>query len=65
MKAWACSAKGDVNDLFLKGQVPKGCTTYKDPKSNKQLHSAPSTDKATPGAKSTPIPGIVYPTPVP
>ena len=66
VKAWACSAKGDVNDLFLKGQVPKGCTTYKDPKGNKQLHSAPSTDnKPNPGTKPTPMPGIVYPTPVP
>jgi membrane peptidoglycan carboxypeptidase len=63
VKAWACSAKGDVNDLFLKGQVPKGCTTYKDPKGNKQLHSAPSTDK--PKTKPTPMPGIVFPTPVP
>lgn len=65
VKAWACSAKGDINDLFLKGQVPKGCTTYKDPKTNKQLHSAPSTDKPKPGTKPTPMPGIVYPTPVP
>jgi len=62
IKTWACSAKGDINDLFLVGQVPKGCTTYKD--NNKQLHAAPGA-QTTPGVKPTPMPGIIYPTRVP
>jgi 1A family penicillin-binding protein len=65
VRASVCSAKGDVTDLFLRGSVPKGCSTYKDPKTNKQLHSAPGTGQATPGVRPTPMPGIIYPTPVP
>ncbi|MEO8287908.1 MAG: PBP1A family penicillin-binding protein [Chloroflexota bacterium] len=64
IKTWACSAKGDINDLFLKEAPPKGCTTYKD--TNKQLHSAPSTKPDNqPRQKPTPMPGIVFPTPIP
>jgi len=62
VRAWACSAKGDINDLFLAGQVPKNCTTYKD--NNKHLHGDPSANQPA-RAKPTPIPGIIYPTPVP
>lgn len=64
VKRFACSEKGDINDLFLV-EAKKGCTTYKD--KNKQLHSAPSTTgpNTKPAVKGTPIPGIVYPTPIP
>lgn len=67
IKTYACSSKGDINDLFLKDAPPKGCTTYKD--KNQQVHSAPSnsttrpntspnTVPAKPKAKPTPLPGI-------
>ncbi len=62
VKKWACSAKGDVNDLFLAESPPKGCTTYKD--KNTQLRSAPSNDNR-PRTPPTPMPGIIYPTPQP
>jgi 1A family penicillin-binding protein len=62
VRTWACSAKGDVNDLFLAGQVPRGCTTYKD--NNKHLHGDSSGAPPT-RTKPTPLPGIIYPTPVP
>ncbi len=61
IKAWACSEKGDINDYFLEENPPKGCTTYRD--KNKQLHAAPTKDQ--PNVKPTPMPGIVYPTPIP
>jgi 1A family penicillin-binding protein len=60
IKKWACSSKGDVNDLFLAESPPKGCTTYKD--KNQQLRGAPDNRPRTP---PTPMPGIVYPTPEP
>lgn len=61
IKDAACSAKGDINDLFLKEKPPTGCTTYKD--KNPQLHSIPSGPKSTPTAgparsRPTPMPGI-------
>jgi penicillin-binding protein 1C len=58
VKNSACSAKGEVYDLFLKDSPPKGCVTYKD--KNKQLHSLPSDKPAEkkPEAKPTPLPGI-------
>lgn len=68
--ASACSAKGGIRDLFLKEAPPKGCTTYKDPKENKQLRAAPSNNTTRPAtrvparpqtrprANPTPIPGI-------
>jgi 1A family penicillin-binding protein len=62
VRSWACSAKGDINDLFLAGQVPKNCTTYKD--NNKHLHSDSSGAPPT-RARPTPMPGIIYPTSVP
>ena len=65
VRATVCSAKGDITDLFLRGAVPKGCSTYKDPKGNKLLHGAPGSGQATPGVRPTPMPGIIYPTPVP
>ena len=69
IRASACSAKGNVTDLFLKEAKPKNCLTYKDPKGNVLLHAAPSdkkppqtqpkaTPKPQPTAKPTPIPGI-------
>ncbi len=66
IKAYACSAKGDVYDLFLKEAPPKGCTTYKD--KNQQLHAAPSTTSpnATPNPNPNPKPKPqVRPTPLP
>jgi 1A family penicillin-binding protein len=62
IKRWACSAKGDVNDLFLADAPPKGCTTYRD--KNQQLRGAPSNDNR-PRTPPTPMPGIIYPTPQP
>ena len=64
--ASACSAKGGIRDLFLKEAPPKGCTTYKDPKVNKQLSAPPKNNTtrpatpvpAQPQAPPTPIPGI-------
>lgn len=57
IKASACSAKGEIYDLFLKEAPPNGCTTYKD--KNKQLHGAPSdTTNRKPTPKPTPMPGI-------
>jgi peptidoglycan glycosyltransferase len=67
VKRWACSEKGDINDLFLVESSTRGCTTYKD-KGNKQLHAAPDTSAKPdnkPATRPTPIPGIVYPTPIP
>ena len=66
IKRFACSEKGDINDYFLQEKPPKGCTTYKD--KNKQLHSAPRANDSKPqqpAVRGTPLPGIVYPTPVP
>ena len=67
VKKWACSAKGDVNDLFLSEAQPNGCTTYRD--KNQQLRSAPSNNNNNnnnqPATRPTPMPGIVFPTPVP
>jgi peptidoglycan glycosyltransferase len=63
IKKWACSEKGDVNDYFLQETPPKGCTTYRD--KNKQLRSAPTRRTDQPAVKPTPMPGIVYPTPIP
>jgi membrane peptidoglycan carboxypeptidase len=68
IKRWACSNKGDVNDLFLAEAPPTGCTTYRD--KNPQLRSAPSNNNNNnnnnqPRTRPTPIPGIVYPTPQP
>lgn len=72
IKASACSAKGEIYDLFLKEAPPRGCTTYKD--KNQQLSAAPpaynstrpssnsnsNTDAAParPRTRPTPIPGI-------
>lgn len=42
IKMSACSARGGITDWFLKEAPPKGCVTYKDPKTNQQLHSAPA-----------------------
>ncbi len=65
IKTYACSARGDINDLFLKDSPPKGCTTYKD--KNQQLHSAPSGNSAAPKPNSAPAPGkpVARPTPLP
>lgn len=71
IKTSACSAKGDINDLFLKDTPPKGCITYKD--KNQQLHSAPSSNSAKPGtgtnnnsnANPTPAKPRARPTPIP
>lgn len=72
IKTYACSSKGDINDLFLKESPPKGCTTYKD--KNPQLHSAPSSNPARPNTNSNgsngnanPIPAKpkARPTPIP
>lgn len=64
----ACSNKGTVTDWFLKEALPKGCVNYKDPKTNKQLGSGGSSNSnnnSKPKTRPTPIPGIVFPTPVP
>jgi membrane peptidoglycan carboxypeptidase len=52
VKVSACSAKGQVQDLFLKEAQPKGCVTYKD--KNKQLSQW---GEGTPRPRGTPIPG--------
>ncbi len=73
--ASACSAMGNVNDLFLKDAPPKGCTTYKD--KNQQVRGSSGSSNNSngnnsngnnsrpapvrPAAKPTPIPGIVFP----
>ncbi len=62
--ASACSAKGVIKDLFLKEAQPKGCTTYKDPKVNKQL-SAPPSNNTTRPATRVPAKPQVPPTPIP
>ena len=70
----ACSNKGTITDWFLKEAPPTRCVNYKDPPTNKQVHAAPSTSNGTgrsatpgtrPATRPTPLPGIVYPTPVP
>jgi penicillin-binding protein 1C len=56
VKESACSAKGDVYDLFLKDKPPQGCVTYKD--KNKALHAVNNGPKPTPATRPTPLPGI-------
>jgi len=64
----ACSARGGITDWFLKEAPPKGCVTYKDPKTNQQMHATPS-DDAPRNNNNTPSkpqqPRRQQPTPVP